>query len=151
MKPGDLVKIVTPATVDLWSNLTSNVQDVLFETVATYTSAMYALVVPEMVEQAHALACGCAPVRLIIDSLPTNDKITACDNIEEFRYRQFFWVSARHLQIMARPMPAAQRDPATDGCNCLVCGQFAAMACANQADGQFICYSCREQPLRRYY
>jgi len=36
----------------------------------------------------------------------------------------------------------------TDGKNCTHCSKFYQYAAANQIDGTFICYSCRESPYR---
>jgi len=72
------------------------------------------------------------------------------DNISDYHHKWHGWFQMGDLEVV-EPQVFSPRTDTIDGCNCKTCGQFTFMAAANQSDGTFKCYSCRNNPIRTYY
>lgn len=72
---------------------------------------------------------------------------TTLENIKSYYNKFGGWV---YIKDICHVKPAV-KNYKNDSCSCQVCKTPHYMAAPNQTDGTFICYSCRENPLRAYY
>lgn len=77
----------------------------------------------------------------------TNGKILLSDNIDKYEGQQVLHLKPYHVVSVRIKI-----NSVTDFCKCDSCENIVHMAAPNQPDGKtFICYSCRENPIRKYY
>lgn len=77
----------------------------------------------------------------------TNGKILLSDDIDKYEGVRVLRVQHYHIVSVRTKI-----DSVTDFCKCDSCENIVHMAAPNQPDGKtFICYSCRQNPIRKYY
>lgn len=125
-------------------------KDAVIDVIATDTPLNLLLaVLPEHVENSiHPLSLAHRLDEQFVQDLRSSLNFDSVPNLEQYMSRLSWWFHPSHIAVVETSIAAKKT---IDGCSCKVCGNFCMMSEPNETDGTFTCYSCRAQPLRRYY
>lgn len=77
--------------------------------------------------------------------------LSTVKDFDKYHGQNILWATVSTNKVTSVASKPAKVIRKNDFCNCKSCKETVLMAEPNQSDGTFVCWSCRNYPMRNYY